>query len=515
MVTKVRETEWKYDVPAGVTLPDLSALPEVAELSPPERQVLRAVYHDTADLRLVRAGITLRRRTGGGDAGWHLKLPDQAGSRIELRLPAGRDLPAELAGLVRAWTRGRPLEPVARITTTRRKRLLRGPGGSTLAEVVVDGVTAESLGAHAAPRRWDEVEVELVDGDLRLLKAADKLLQRSGMVRSARTAKLEFALAGRLAEASPGSADGSAAGGPGKAPSAAEAVLGYLAAQVDALVAWDPKVRQAEPDAVHTMRVTTRRIRSALRSFEPLFAPDSTIWLFEELTWLADVLGQARDEEVLGDHLLANLAALAESSDYLVLGPVRERIDARFEPSRDSTHASVLEALDGERYLALLAGLDALLAEPPLAKAAERRAAKELPPLIDTTFRRVDKRMARAFETPPGGAERDVALHEARKAAKRARYAAEAVSPALGKRLRRSAKAMKGLQTVLGEHQDSVLAAHVIRELGLAAHAAGENAFTYGVLYERDAAALPVLQAEAERAWKQARRTGAGTGAKR
>jgi CHAD domain-containing protein len=92
--------------------------------------------------------------------------------------------------------------------------------------------------------------------------------------------------------------------------------------------------------------------------------------------------------------------------------------------------------------------------------------------------------MRRALRTPAGPA-RDVALHEARKAAKRARYAAEVARPASGKRARQFAKQMKAIQSVLGDHQDTVNARAVARELGVHANLAGESSFSFGLLYER------------------------------
>ena len=71
----MNETEAKYDAPVGTALPHLDALPQVAGTSGPDEEQLEAEYYDTADLRLMRAGITLRRRRGGHDQGWHLKLP--------------------------------------------------------------------------------------------------------------------------------------------------------------------------------------------------------------------------------------------------------------------------------------------------------------------------------------------------------------------------------------------------------------------------------------------------------
>src|SRR5205809_3937227 len=139
MAPNGNETEAKYDAPASVALPGLDDLPQVAGTSGPDEEQLEAEYYDTGDLRLIRAGITLRRRRGGHDAGWHLKLPAGADTRQEIQLPlgrAGRRVPAELAKLVRGWTRGAALGPVAQIGTIRQRRALLDGQGESLAEVM-------------------------------------------------------------------------------------------------------------------------------------------------------------------------------------------------------------------------------------------------------------------------------------------------------------------------------------------------------------------------------------------
>jgi CHAD domain-containing protein len=515
MATEITETERKYDAPPGAALPDLADLPGVAAESDPEEQTLKAEYYDTDDLRLIRSGITLRRRTGGSDAGWHLKLPLGGDSRSEIRLPLGRarQVPAELAALVRAFTRGRPLRPVAQISTVRQRRVLLDDTGDSLAEVAADDVSARAMGDAAALSRWHEVEVELTRGGPALLKAADKRLRRSGLRPAGRQAKLERALADRLSHVGqpsagqasagqPSAGQPSADGRPGATPRtpASDVILAYARAQVATLMLFDPLVRRDEPDAVHQMRVATRRLRSMLSSFGQVLRRDESARLGGELKWLGGVLGAARDAEVLDAHLREGLEQMPPE---LVMGPAKARVRVHFARVEADARAAVLEALDSERYLALLDGLDQLLTDPPLTPEAGKPAAEVLPPAVRRARRRLRRRMRRARATS-AGPDRDAALHEARKAAKHARYSAEAVSPAFGKPARRFAKRVKTVQSVLGDHHDSVVARAAIRELGVQAHLAGENAFTFGVLYEIDACRARDLEARARHAWKQA-----------
>ena len=128
-----------------------------------------------------------------------------------------------------------------------------------------------------------------------------------------------------------------------------------------------------------------------------------------------------------------------------------------------------------------------------------------LPAAVRKAYRQADKRIRRARHTPAGPA-REVALHQARKSARRARYAAEAARPAVGKQARRFSRQMKKVQSVLGDHQDTVIARHAARDLGIGAHLAGENAFSYGLLYECEAHQAMRLQAKARHVWKRASR---------
>ena len=287
---------------------------------------------------------------------------------------------------------------------------------------------------------------------------------------------------------------------------AGEVVLAYLDTQAARLSALDLAVRRDKPDSVHQMRVTVRRLRGALQSFTGIVSKKETEHLRAELKWLGGVLGTARDNEVLADHLHAGLKAVPTE---LVLGPAQARITAHFAPLEASSRKAVLDALDSERYQALRAELGRLLDSPPLTPGADDPAGKALPAAVGRAYRRTRRRMRRAGHAPAGQA-RDVALHETRKAAKRARYAAEAVRPALGKKdsrkARRFAKRMKAVQSLLGSHQDAVIAQAAARDIGVHAHLAGENAFSFGLLQQRAHYQALACEDQAHRAWRQARR---------
>jgi CHAD domain-containing protein len=497
MADSEQETEIKYEATAGTTLPSFDELPQVARTREVGDEQLDAEYFDTPDLRLVRAGITLRRREGGHDAGWHLKLPAGMHTRLEIRLPpgaAGQPVPEELARRVRVHTRGGALQPVARISTLRRRLLLLDDAGSSLAEVASDQVTAQVTGDVARVSRWHEVEVELTGGDADVLAAADRLLRQVGLDRAGQSAKLARALGLPPPERSRHLS---------RSPSAGEVIVGYVRAQVDALRSLDPMVRGSEPDAVHQMRTTVRRLRSTLQSFERLFAVASgTRRVAGELRWLGGVLGEARDAEVLAAHLAEQVSQMPAD---LVAGPVLARVRRHFASSGADAQARVVKVLDSPRYFALLDQLDLLISEPPLNSLASRPAGEVLPAAVRRSYARTRRRMTRALRAPVG-ARSDLALHRARRAAKRTRYAAEAVTMWAGRDARRFARQMQRLQSVLGEHQDAVIARQADRELGMSAHLAGENAFSYGVLYERDGQEANRQRKRAVTVWRKASR---------
>jgi CHAD domain-containing protein len=261
--------------------------------------------------------------------------------------------------------------------------------------------------------------------------------------------------------------------GPARQGTGGRALVAYLTAQRDAVRANEGGVRAGDADAVHDMRVATRRLRSVLRSHRSVL--DRWQPLRDELKWLATALGDVRDGDVMAQRLAD---AVATQPPELVVGPVAARLQQRLAGDTAQARERLVEALDSPRYTALLEALDELAAAGPTRQVGKgrlrRRARKDL--------RRADQRLDSG--AGPAGAS-DERLHEARKAYKRARYAVEVLEPVAGKPAKRLVKRLKRLQEELGGHQDAVVTGALLRQQGMTAFAEGENTFTYGLLLGR------------------------------
>jgi CHAD domain-containing protein len=504
MADTKREIERKYESEDG-GLPDLTGVPGVAAVIDKGLVELDATYYDTQDERLAASSITLRRRTGGSDEGWHLKLPVSEGVRDEIRAPLSDAVPRALTGLIRSRVRNAGLRPAVRLRSARDVHHLVDADGTLLAEVSVDAVHAERLTGDGGEAQWTELEVELADdGDPAFLDRVEKRLRKAGV----RPSKSPSKLARALAETGPGGKKArrakAAAAGPAEPPepvTAGDHVLAYIRAQRDAIVTLDPAVRRDEPDSVHRMRVATRRMRSAFRTYHKVLDRDVTDPIGVELKWLAAELGVDRDHEVLTERIVA---ALGELPRTLVTGPIRNRLRTWSNARRGGSRRRLIAVLDGRRHLTLLDSLDALVADPPWLPKASGDPAKVIGKALRKDYARLTARVERAMEMPPGH-DRDLALHEARKKAKRTRYAAESAEPVLGGPAAGLVKSAKSVQNLLGEHQDSVMARTALRDIAAQAHAAGENAFTYGLLYGREECRAAEHEAELPAVWESVR----------
>ena len=162
-VTTHREIEHKLRVHALFRLPDLTGVCAGAATVEPQRTfTMRNTYYDTSDLKLFRWRVTLRRRQGGPDEGWHLKLPVDArpGVRDELRMPlTSGDVPQELQSIIRALIRTAPLAPVVTLVSERTPMLLKNSTGIVTAELADDTVSVLDGERAAAVRLADDTWV--------------------------------------------------------------------------------------------------------------------------------------------------------------------------------------------------------------------------------------------------------------------------------------------------------------------------------------------------------------------
>ena len=225
----------------------------------------------------------------------------------------------------------------------------------------------------------------------------------------------------------------------------------------------EARVRSGETSGVHKMRITARRLRTTLRTCQPLFDA-STDALSDELRWLGRVLSGARDAQVLRERLRH---LVSTQPPELVMGPVDVLIDDELSAAEQLGRAHALEALEDTRYLRLRADLDALVRDLPMTEDGDRPARDVFPRLVRRDAKRL-RRAVRAARQVEAGEAHDAALHDARKKAKRLRYAAELAVPALGKPARKLASSAKEVQQALGEHQDTVMSRRFLREHGRA-----------------------------------------------
>jgi CHAD domain-containing protein len=433
------ERERKLDVAEGFLLPEL----------PGERLrtvTLVSAYYDTPDHRLAAAGITLRRRTRARSVRWQLKLPAEGG-RFEIELAGrGTDPPPEALELLAAHLRGAPLGLVATLRTRRLgRRVFRDD--VAVADVFHDVVTVED--ESAVQTRLDEVEVELLpaggEGDMRRLV---KTLRRAGAVVGDERPKVFRVLDLTAAAGTAVTAETTAEG----------RLAAMLDAQVRAMLRADPAVRLglgSEP--LHDFRVATRRMRALLRAARPGLDERWAEGLRTELGWLAGETSAARDLDVLVEEFLPRVERLGEADSeggaYVLDGLTADRAAAR---------ARVLAALGSPRYFALVERLVAEAGSPQLAGRGLRLGA-----LVRSEYRRMRKAARRAGAEPD-----DAAMHRLRIAGKRARYAGELAALPDDRQGQAFVRAAKGLQDVLGTHQDAVVAEERLRALAAAADSA-------------------------------------------
>jgi len=436
-----------------------------------EPHVFSSTYFDTDDLRLLVAGLTLRRRVEHGLGLWQLKVPTD-GARAELEATGGPSQPPEsIARALRGILRASAVAPVATLRTRRRGRRVDG------VEITIDDV--DVVEEQAVVGHFVELEAELVGGDVGALDRLGRRLRRLGAHPGDGRAKLLHVVQPPDDKS--------------RVRNDEDALRHYVRAQYREILRTDPVIRVSDDaEAVHDMRVAVRRLRSVLRTARPMLEQANVRRLRDELEWIGERLGQVRDLDVLAAGLQRNSQSLGPDSGHA------EALLKPLQQEHDQARRMLVDALESERYLVLLDSIEATAVTPPFTthRSIERLAAKE--------FRRLRKRSRRIQDLD------DTGLHKARIAAKRARYAAELASPLRGKPARRFAETAKKFQDLLGEHQDAVVAGERLRHLATLTDRKGAT-LAAGRLIERQDTRKQQARKQAPGAWKRLRRRGKRT----
>ncbi|MEW1956749.1 CYTH and CHAD domain-containing protein [Kineococcus sp. NPDC059986] len=508
-----------YLAPSLESAPGGGELPGVADVRPEVAVVSEETHYDTSDLALAAAGVSVRRqtaeRTSPAPRGWVLELPGRGPRTHEVRQALGRAVrtaPAALQRLTWAAARGRSLGPVLELSTSARQRDLLDADGDVVARLTTREVQARALAPEdSSPQTWAEWQVEVVDGRRDLLDAVTDAWEALGAEESDRTAQLRAVLDG------PDDEDGLDA--VSVDDSAGAVVTARLAQDVGWLLSQDPLARIDAPDAVRSLRVAARRLRTVLATTAPLFTEGATDDLRAELAWIADVTAPVRDADVLSEKLLDDLdeeaaghTAGSGTGDPAV---VADRVRAVLTDRAAAAQAAVVEALDSQRYRDLVAALEAFVADPPTVKAARREARKVLLPLVADAHRaardayrdldldadlEIDHDVDHATADDADAAD---ALARLRDAVAAARDAAGVVAPKVGEAAEEYVDVLKDLLDLLDEHADTVLAREFLAGL---VDDFGTGAFVLGRLHALEEVRSAVAFHDVEEAWDNANR---------
>lgn len=503
-----REVERKFRVHALFVLPDLAVEEPGITVRAGAPFEMAAVYHDTDELTLFRWGITLRRREGGHDEGWHMKLPVAGAdgtSRDEMHVPladgAIGSVPGALVSVVAPLLHELPLRPLISLETVRTPRVLQDASGTDLLEVVDDVVTVRHGGQVVSVFR--EIEVEVIAGaspdvaDL-MERVCTRLLAAGAEPSS--VSKAASALGPRTAQPP----DVPAHPLPSPDGLAVDAIRSVLSQHVRHLLLADVAVRRDLPDSVHQMRVAARRLRSALTTFAPLLDPAASAEIKDELRWLASELGAIRDTEVLMVRLDDHAGLLDDPADTQ---RCRDAIDPLLRTRMAAARSSALAALRSDRHQQLVDDLMEMAVNPPVTDAAFVPCDDVLPGLVTRAWRRLRTCVSTLEMDGPSAA-----WHEARIKAKRARYAAEAVEGILGRPMRRLAETLADVTEVLGDHQDAHVAQTLLREISTLSGTDGVTGMSLGLLHEVESTVERADRREFLQIWPRARQRAKAAG---
>ena len=492
------EIEAKYDLSEDQQVPDLTRVGGVETVVVLEPMVLTATYYDTAEQALLTGGVTMRRRTGGTDDGWHLKVPVSGGERLEVSRPLGRGdaPPAAITTLVRGLVRSGELQPVATLVNNRTVHHLKSRDGRVLAELADDRVTGERLGVDGSTIIWREMEVELVEADRDVLAALDAAVLAAGISHASGSSKVGRVLGEKSA---PVPAPPKA----GRRRKVRDVIAPRAALAVTELQSVDPLLRLGRPGSAAKARIALHRLRAVLALQGQVSAFAASAQLRVDLEWLERLVVDVEGIESAQAHIRS---VLADQPRQLVLGPVGRRIDRESVAARKSSLAGLQAALDSPRYLDLMDSLHDATSTAYDGEAWTKRATAVLPPLADRATRRAERRLAQ-LRRAQSDDERRRDVRGTLRSVVRAHVAHELVSSDAGAEPTRLDLALSNAAARISDLDVSLRSQGALREAAVQANLAGENAFTHGRLHGLEQARSAELVAELAQARKDVRRS--------
>jgi len=450
------EVEWQFDAPALDAVERwLRAQPAYAPVGLDDRgeKTQRDTYFDSPDWRVFLAGYSLRMRSKGDASEVTLKALARPEARPEDRGPVRRaefSEPGQIEALatsdgpvgarVRLMLRGHSIRPLFTVTTRRHTWVVRSPSSTALAEIALDDTTVSTEGGVSSTLQRVEIE-ELVPGGLASTRTFVEALRAACSLTPATTSKFEAGLlAAGLRPAPPDL-------GPIEiAPGDLDAGRAYaiLRRRFGELLACESGTALGEdPEAVHQMRVATRRLRAALRVFDSVLPPE-VVAARDEWRWLARLLGAVRDLDVQ----LELLEALRLSSPWDEANSLAPLV-AQFERERTEARAALLEALGSDRYARLVGSFRGQLIAGSPGDAADTPSREVGRSIISRRYRRF-RRDARLLRRRSPHAE----YHALRIRGKRLRYSLELFVDLYGREGALALVSLRAIQDRLGELQD-------------------------------------------------------------
>jgi len=422
------------------------------------RRLLISTYYDTAAYDLAHARITLRHRIERGKKTWQLKIPLN-NDRQEVEVPAEQsDPPASLRRILLVHLGHRNLLPVVTLRVWR-TGLQMYQGRAPLAEIALDSVSVVQNGTTI--QRFRELEIERQQGDDEALHALERQMREAGA--SDHDGRPKFFRALSLQPPTP-------VPQPDRKASVVAHLQWALARHIEWLLAHDPGTRLGtEIESLHQMRVAVRRVRAVLRSARPVLLPAWVTSLDQELDWLGEILGPARDLDVQIAYFLEESTELG-ARDRTLLEPFISHLRAQ----RNAAQQVVLSALTSTRYLELIRRLQQAAQDPSVIDSplTVRQLARQ-------AFKKLRKALRRLRPSPS-----DAAMHAIRIKTKRARYAAELAKGSMSKPATRFIKAARAVQDQLGLHQDAIQAERQLRQF-LKDSPSTRTGFVAGQMVER------------------------------